>query len=702
LKKIQLCIPKPKPHRRHGKRYSPAKVQALRLCAKGFAIVPLKAKSKDPLPGYSSSNYVTDVGELRALFQANPNMNYGVVTGAVSKVVVIDVDGKTGIGTFKSLKKDFPGFKPTVTVRTGKGYHYYCGYDPDIRTSRSKIGPKFDVSSDGAYVVGPGSIHPNGSVYAYFKGREIGTYQIVESKWLKTIVLQAVRQKPKHVAEALGESEPTQVAEGGRNATLTSYSGALVRKGVNSDDLLVLARKRNSEFEPPLDDAEVVKIVQSVSRYSAVDKEADPGEAYCQLVLETQFEGGKNLLFAEDGNFWRFNDKYWVLMSSTALESIILEIIQKRNDRLKIATATLIKQVVALLRPKVSAQDNDPLRFKSSPLSVLNLRNGELLLKPDGSVELMPHRAESFLRHYLDIEYVPLATSPLLDKALQDIFPGPSSDVIPYFYEVLGYILQPERPIPMVMIWQGIGSNGKSALAGLLAHMLGPDAVAAMNVSNLGRNQFSMNALFGRLLFLDDDVPTGTRLPDGELKKISEEKLVTAERKFGDVYNFVNRAFPLMLCNNPPTIIDVTEGMQRRLHVVPFTTHFSEEQQDRTLFNRIKANELSGVLNHAISGYARIVEAGWRLNRPQVVRQATARFLIDANPIPAFLDEITKPGGKVLAADLFARYLAWCQQQGITMTQQRMSFQRNVEALQGKAVKSNRGMTFSGIHLPDA
>lgn len=702
MRKVKLRIPKPEHHRPRDKCYSSAKTQALHLCAKGFAIVPLKAKSKDPLPGFSSNKYVTDVGELRALFQANPNMNYGVVTGAASQVIVIDVDGKTGIGTFKALKKELPGFKPTVTVRTGNGYHYYCAYDPDIRTSRSTIGPKFDVSSDGAYVVGPGSIHPSGSVYAYFKGREIGTCQIVESQWLKTIAVQAMLQKQKHIAEPLDVSKPVQVVEGGRNSALTSYAGALVRKGVNGDDLLVLVRNRNSIFEPPLDEPEVLKIVQSVSRYPAVDKDADPGEAYCQLVLDAQFEGGKHLLFAEDGNFWRYNEKYWAPMSSTALESTVLDLIQKRNDRLKIATATLVKQVIALLKPKVSAKDNDPLRFKSPPLSVLNLRNGELLLKQDGSVEFMEHRAESFLRHYLDIDYDPAAKSPLLDKALQDIFPGSSTEVIQYFYEVLGYILQPERPIPLVMIWQGIGSNGKSALAGLLAHMLGPDAVAAMNVSNLGRNQFSMNALFGRLLFLDDDVPTGTRLPDGELKKISEEKLVTAERKFGDVYNFVNRAFPLLLCNNPPTIIDITEGMQRRLHVVPFLTHFSEEQQDRTLFSRIKANELSGVLNHAISGYARVVQAGWRLNRPQIVRQATARFLVDANPIPAFLDEVTKPGGKVLVADLYARYLAWCHQQGITMMQQRMSFQRNVEALHGKAVKRNRGMTFFGIHLPDA
>ena len=56
--------------------------------------------------------------------------------------------------------------------------------------------------------------------------------------------------------------------------------------------------------------------------------------------------------------------------------------------------------------------------------------------------------------------------------------------------------------------------------------------------------------MFGKLLFVDDDVRAGAKLPDGALKKISEAKLLTGEHKFKPAFTFVNRAFPMLLCNN--------------------------------------------------------------------------------------------------------------------------------------------------------
>ncbi|MBP1885732.1 phage/plasmid primase, P4 family [Sinorhizobium mexicanum] len=267
-------------------------------------------------------------------------------------------------------------------------------------------------------------------------------------------------------------------------------------------------------------------------------------------------------------------------------------------------------------------------------------------------------------------------------------------------HELIGYILQPERPIALILIWKGVGSNGKSALAGLLADLLGHHAVAAMRVRDLTRNQFSVNSLFGRLLFLDDDVQTGTRLPDGDLKRISEKKILTAERKFSGHYSFENRAVPLMLCNNPPSITDLSQGLQRRLHVVPFTRQFKKKDIDSTLFDRIRAQELSGILNHALRGYQRVVRRGWKFKIPDAVKAASEGFLQEANPVPAFIDEgCIKGSGSCLVAELYARYGTWCQQQGITMAQQRSSFERNVTSLGYKAVKRNKGMTFLNLSI---
>jgi hypothetical protein len=61
-------------------------------------------------------------------------------------------------------------------------------------------------------------------------------------------------------------------------------------------------------------------------------------------------------------------------------------------------------------------------------------------------------------------------------------------------------------------------------------------------------------------LFVDDDVRAGVRLPDGTLKTISEAKEVTGELKYQQPFNFVVRTVPILLCNNVPSLADLSQG----------------------------------------------------------------------------------------------------------------------------------------------
>jgi hypothetical protein len=59
--------------------------------------------------------------------------------------------------------------------------------------------------------------------------------------------------------------------------------------------------------------------------------------------------------------------------------------------------------------------------------------------------------------------------------------------------------------------------------------------------------------------------PCHTRLPDGLLKTISDAKTITGEVKFKPQFNFVVRTVPMLLCNNVPSIADLSYGMLRRI-----------------------------------------------------------------------------------------------------------------------------------------
>ncbi len=148
---------------------------ALQLAAKGFALLPLKPKDKEPywplLPlvngkpswaVYRKKPPSTD--DIKAWFEYNPDVNIGIITGPSSMggLYVLDLDGKTP-STFGHLPM-------TAIVKTGRpnGWHYYFTHSRELKTfSFGRIG---SLQGAGSYVVAAGSIHPSGAVYEYAEG----------------------------------------------------------------------------------------------------------------------------------------------------------------------------------------------------------------------------------------------------------------------------------------------------------------------------------------------------------------------------------------------------------------------------------------------------------------------------------------------------------------------------------------------------
>lgn len=133
-----------------------------RAVSAGLRVFPLRARGKEPLAKWKEygDTPATD-GEI-ATWNAS-NYNVGVICGEPSGIIVIDVDS-----TEAQEFVDHLALPPTPVVRTGKGKHYYFQCPPVALSNRVGVeGLKLDVRADGGYVVGAGSIHPNGSRYEW-------------------------------------------------------------------------------------------------------------------------------------------------------------------------------------------------------------------------------------------------------------------------------------------------------------------------------------------------------------------------------------------------------------------------------------------------------------------------------------------------------------------------------------------------------
>jgi len=135
---------------------------ALALRDKGLSVIPLEAKGKRPAVKWEAyQSAPASLEEIKHWFGYGVERNVGIVTGAVSGVVVLDVDDVDLLATIEDLPK-------TPTVKTGKGYHYYFKH-PGRKIGNFEL-PCGDFRGDGGQVVAPPSLHPNGRTYEWIVG----------------------------------------------------------------------------------------------------------------------------------------------------------------------------------------------------------------------------------------------------------------------------------------------------------------------------------------------------------------------------------------------------------------------------------------------------------------------------------------------------------------------------------------------------
>jgi hypothetical protein len=161
---------------------------ALMLADMGFSLLPLTPKDKTPyselLPRNNDRpswalyrNKPASAADVKAWFDFNPDINIGIMTGpaSVGGLYILDVDQVK-----KLPAKELP---PTVTVKTGRGYHYYFSCDQELPCQKFNFG---ELKGVGGYVVGPGSEHENGEIYAFVDMLGPADAEIAKlPKWLK-------------------------------------------------------------------------------------------------------------------------------------------------------------------------------------------------------------------------------------------------------------------------------------------------------------------------------------------------------------------------------------------------------------------------------------------------------------------------------------------------------------------------------------
>lgn len=161
---------------------------ALWYASAGFAVFPLRPRTKVPITEHGCLDATRDEEQVRAWWARWPDANIGIHMGEASGGVwVLDVDGPVGEATLAQLEAEHGALPPTREVRTPRpGRHLYFRA-PEGALPKNTVGrkDKLDTRATGGYVVAPPSVHPDGPVYVWAEGR--GPGDLVEAlapNWL--------------------------------------------------------------------------------------------------------------------------------------------------------------------------------------------------------------------------------------------------------------------------------------------------------------------------------------------------------------------------------------------------------------------------------------------------------------------------------------------------------------------------------------
>ena len=216
----------------------------------------------------------TDPATIREWWQAEPDANIGIRTGAVSGLVVLDIDpAKGGDESLTDFERRFGSLPPTVEALTGGGGRHILFSHPGtglaIPNSVAGLAPGLDIRADGGYVVAPPSLHKSGRQYAWEVTACPEDVSLVPlPAWLLDLI-----KKPKDIGHTATERFDTAkalegVPEGQRDDSIFRLACKLRHADVPQDITERLLLEAAANCSPPFPEANArEKVRNAYTRY---------------------------------------------------------------------------------------------------------------------------------------------------------------------------------------------------------------------------------------------------------------------------------------------------------------------------------------------------------------------------------------------------------------------------------------------------
>lgn len=582
--------------------------------------------NEDKQPATSFDTYHTSLDKLD---------NAGLLLN--NKVVVIDFDNDNE--NEKEIINYFKQHYPTLTVETTRGTHFYYSKPTNI------------VIKNGADKITVGGFQVD-----YKTGTRAYTIVKLKGKERKRsgeLTLKDLPELPIEMYPLMKAKNITGLSDGdGRNNALF-YHLRLIREQKKELDINSLGNFINDVIlADKLKSKELSTLIESVStletnsngQYNGDPKDMIEFAEFVVNELDIKIYNGS--LYFKDG-------------LSYSKDKIKLNKAIRKHLKLKKAQMTELDAQLYVCADLIDKRQKFNVR----------LRNGVII--EDNIVDYDC----GFTPFYLDVMYNPEAYDENVDNFLNFIC-CQRNDMRIVVEEILGHMLLVDKFPHKIFFLTGSGANGKSTFVEMITQFAG-ELSSHVDIANFDDGT-SLTSLIGKIVNVADDVDAIYLEKSKNLKTMASGNTVGARAIYSQPITLKNTATLIFTANEPPVFKDKSDGIGRRLLIVPFDNKVKKRTYnlDELLSTD---NAKSYLLNLALNGVKRIYDNKLEISDSETITEATKQYYLDNDSVLAYLNEYPDIDGKPVSM-VYSAYETYCDDSNLKAIS-RSKFTRRIKTM---------------------
>jgi len=603
----------------------------------GFRFLKLKGKVPIDKQWGQENNYSYEETQK----WINQGENYGVLCGHNS-LVVLDFDN---IDYYNKLPKESE-FLKTFSVKTNKGVHLYVKLHENIvMPKKSKIRTVDldgiltevgDFQALGSQVVGPGSLHPTGSIYEVvndlpiiqlteeqsksliekitiydtkkikgvkfgntiveIKDRSLLTEEILKHMDIKQMLIDEgitnTYNNPcmcplKHESEGekcFGYNEELKIFHcfhcGSSGNSIELYRQIETLKNIDKND------KRRNSPEVTYSEArkkliakygiKVDELIEANKDDILEDKERVK-EAYITLHLDGKFDSARELVTS----YILSKHYFFTILEEKSNNTYYFDpttgmYCEGGSNKIRELVKDILGEKSNRIISKEIVSDIEELNFIKQKEFLME-PNEDLILVKNGILNIKTKELSSFnpeIRFFqrIPINYDPEAKCPNIEKFLENTVVDPIS--IEIIKQFAGELLYRRYKSQTALILTADGNNGKSKVIELLRRFIGEDNTVGVSLKDLSEDTYAGAELHRRLLNANADIDNNRIDNTSMFKQATGEDKIRVRKIYSSPFHIYSYAKLLYSCNGLPIVSDNSPGFFRRWRLIGFPVTF--------------------------------------------------------------------------------------------------------------------------------